>query len=198
MLDDITRQFDDAVETLRLSRDRLANQAERAAAMMIACLRDGGCMYLFGNGGSAADAQHFAAELVGRFLVERRPLRAVALTTDSSILTAIGNDYNYRTVFARQLAGLGRAGDIAVGLTTSGNSPNVVAALIEAHRVGMKTVVFTGDTGGLCADHADILLNVPSTTSPRIQETHAVLYHIICSLVEKAFTGQAWSPTETP
>jgi len=194
-LDEIGRQFDDAADTLRRARERLAERAARAAEMIVASLRDGGCVYLFGNGGSAADAQHFAAELVGRFLIERRPLRAVALTTDSSILTAVANDYDYTTVFARQLAGLGRPGDIAVGLTTSGNSPNVLAALAEARRMGMKTIAFTGDSGGRCATLADVLLNVPAAGSPRIQETHAVLYHIICSLIEKAFAGHPWHRT---
>jgi len=194
---EIERQFDDAVDVLRASRSRLAGRAARAAEVIVASLRGGGCVYVFGNGGSAADAQHVAAELVGRFLVERRPLRAVALTTDSSVLSAIANDYDFRTVFARQLAGLGRAGDVAVGLTTSGNSPNVLAGLAEAKRMGMTTVAFTGDSGGQCAPLADILLNVPATTSPRIQETHAVLYHIICSLVETSFAGETWSVIET-
>ncbi|MCL2701704.1 MAG: SIS domain-containing protein [Phycisphaerae bacterium] len=185
-VDDVCRQFEDAGATLRQCQERLASRAARAAELILASLRDGRCVYTFGNGGSAADAQHFAAELVGRFLIERGPLRATALTTDTSILTAVANDYDYRCVFARQLAGLGRAGDVAIGLTTSGNSPNVLAALAEAKRIGMHTVAFTGDGGGQCAALADVLLDVPSTSSPRIQESHAVMYHIICSLIERA------------
>jgi len=192
MAAEIRSGFDDQVAMLRLTQDRCSAAIAHAAAMIIAALQADGGVLLFGNGGSAADAQHIAAELVGRFLRERRPLRAIALTTDTSTLTSVANDYDYRMVFARQLAGLGRPGDVAVGLSTSGNSPNVLAGLHEARRIGMKTIAFTGAGGGKCAALADVLLDVPSQLSPRIQECHATMYHVICALVEKAFAGQQW------
>ena len=146
-------------------------------------------MFLFGNGGSAADAQHIAGELVGRFLLERPAIRAVALTTDTSVLTSLANDYEFDRVFSRQLEALAGEGDVAVGLTTSGDSASVVAALAAARRIGMKTVALTGEGGGRCAELADCLLDVPSRQTPRIQEAHTVIYHVLCELVESALAG---------
>jgi D-sedoheptulose 7-phosphate isomerase len=154
--------------------------------MIVSCVRAGGGVLLFGNGGSAADAQHIAGELVGRFLRDRAPIKALALTTDSSILTSLANDSGYEGVFSRQVEALGAPGDVAAALSTSGDSPSVAAGLAAARRIGMKTLALTGEGGGRCAELADVLLDVPSRHTPRIQEAHAVIYHILCELVEAA------------
>ena len=157
-----------------------------AARLIERCLRDGGKVMFCGNGGSAADAQHLAAELMGRFLADRAPMASVALTVDSSALTAIGNDYGFDQVFARQVRGLGRAGDVLVGISTSGNSANVVAAFEAAREMGVRTVALTGGGGGTMATLADLLINAPSLSTPRIQELHIAIGHTICELVEDA------------
>jgi D-sedoheptulose 7-phosphate isomerase len=157
-----------------------------AARMIERCLRDGGKVMFCGNGGSAADAQHLAAELMGRFLVDRAPMASVALTVDSSALTAIGNDYGFEQVFARQVQGLGRTGDVLVGISTSGNSANVVAAFAAAHEIGIRTVALTGGGGGKMGELAELLINAPSLSTPRIQEMHIAIGHTICELVEDA------------
>lgn len=152
----------------------------------------GGKLLLFGNGGSAADAQHLAAEFVNRFLINRRPLPALALTTDSSVLTSIGNDFGYDLVFVKQIEALGKPEDLALGISTSGNSPNVVKAMQAARKIGMKTVALTGGTvrpGGDLAAVCDLVLNVPSDATPHIQETHLWLEHTICEIVEKQMFG---------
>jgi D-sedoheptulose 7-phosphate isomerase len=161
-----------------------AGAIARAAEVVIEALSRGGKALLFGNGGSAADAQHIAAELVGRFEVDRRPLRAIALTTDTSILTAVANDLGFETIFARQVEGLGGPDDVAVALSASGRSPNVLAAVREARRVGMATVGLTGGDGGELANIVDVPIVVPSTETPRIQECHIAIGHILCLLVE--------------
>jgi phosphoheptose isomerase len=158
-----------------------------AAAAIIESLRQDGQLFTFGNGGSAADAQHVASELVGRFLRERRSLPAVALTTDSSILTSVANDYSFERVFARQLEALGRSGDVALGISTSGTSPNVVAAFETARARGLRTIALTGRDGGAIGRLVDIHINVPSDSTPRVQEVHRTLLHVICDLVERAF-----------
>jgi D-sedoheptulose 7-phosphate isomerase len=155
-----------------------------AAGAMVDCLRRGGQLLFFGNGGSAADAQHLAAEFVGRFLRERRALPAVALTTDSSILTAIGNDYGFDRVFSRQIEALGRANDVAIGISTSGNSPNVVEAIKLAADKGLKTIGLAGKDGGLLAKRADISIIVPSANTALIQECHIAVGHLLCELIE--------------
>ena len=190
----IRKRFEESVAVTRSAGERLAGAIAEAAETIIAACRQGGAVFVFGNGGSAADAQHIACELVGRFLAERPALRAEALTTDSSVLTCIANDYSFETVFARQLEGKARRGDVAVGLTSSGNSPNVVAALAKARQIGLRTIALTGMGGGKCADLADVLLDVPARATPRVQEAHAVIYHVICELVEKAFVDDAQSP----
>ncbi len=158
---------------------------------VIDCFKKGGKLLLFGNGGSAADAQHLAAEFVNRFLVDRRPLPALALTTDSSILTSVGNDFSYDDIFAKQIIALGKSEDIALGISTSGNSDNVIAGFAEAAHIGMKTAALTGGSGGKIAGTVDLLLNVPSPYTPHIQETHLWIEHMICWLVdEKMFGGK--------
>ncbi len=172
-------------ETIRRACEHLESRIVEAAEAIIGCYRRDGGLLVFGNGGSAADAQHIVCELVGRLMFDRPPLRAQALTTNTSTLTCLINDYAPDSIFARQVAGIGRAGDVAIGLSTSGNSPNVVAALARAKELGMTTIAMTGDGGGQCAAHADILLDVPGATStPRVQEAHMTIYHILCELVE--------------
>jgi D-sedoheptulose 7-phosphate isomerase len=156
-----------------------------AANAMGRALLAGRKVLAFGNGGSASDAEHLVAELVGRFEGERRPLPAIALTADSSVVTAIANDYGYHGVFTRQVEALGVAGDIAVGISTSGKSPNVQAALAAANARGLITIAVTGRDGGEMGADADIHVNVPETATPRIQEVHRTILHAICSLIER-------------
>jgi D-sedoheptulose 7-phosphate isomerase len=157
----------------------------RTAETIAHGLRTGKKAVFFGNGGSAADCQHLAAEMVGRFGPDRAPLAAIALTTDTSVLTAVGNDYGYENVFSRQIEALGQAGDTAIGISTSGNSHSVLAALGAARAKGMFTVGFTGETGGQMVGRAEVLFRVPSRVTARIQETHILLGHIICELVDR-------------
>ena len=144
----------------------------------------GNKVLFFGNGGSAADAQHLAAEFVNRFIMNRPPLPAIALTTDSSILTSVSNDLTFDEIFAQQIRALGKEGDVAVGISTSGNSPNVIKAIEVAKKIGIKTVALTGNDGGTLAKMADLSLVVPSNSTPRIQETHIFIGHILCEMVE--------------
>ena len=158
----------------------------QATEISIAALRAGRKLLFCGNGGSAADAQHWAGELVSRFHYDRPGLPAIALTTDSSILTAIGNDYGYDRVFARQVEALGVSGDVLVAISTSGNSPNVVAAIEAARLRGLATIGFTGQGGGSMATLCDVCLRIPSASTPRIQEGHEVLGHALCAMIEAA------------
>ncbi|HEY7856512.1 MAG TPA: D-sedoheptulose 7-phosphate isomerase [Terriglobales bacterium] len=158
----------------------------RAAEAMVATYQAGGKAIFCGNGGSAADAQHLAAEFVGRYLAERRPLPALALHANSSSLTAIGNDYGYEHSFSRPLEALAQPGDIVIGLTTSGNSANIIEAFRRAHALGLTTIGMTGQGGGKLREHTDILLDVPSRETPRIQECHILIGHCLCEAVEKA------------
>jgi D-sedoheptulose 7-phosphate isomerase len=160
-------------------------RVEELAERMIRALEKGGKILWCGNGGSAADSQHLAAELVGRFRLDRRAIPSLALTVDTSILTAVANDYGFEQVFARQVEALGRPGDVVIGLTTSGNSRNVAAALTQARLLGCCTVAFTGLGGGLVKSLADIHIEVPSTDTARIQEAHIFLGHILCGIVER-------------
>ena len=157
---------------------------ERAVAAMHECLRAGGKILACGNGGSAADAQHLSAELVGRFREERQALAAIALTADTALLTALGNDYGYERVFARQVEGLAQRGDVLMAFSTSGNSANVVQAAQTAHRLGCTVVGFTGARGGELAGHADVLLKAPSNTVARIQEVHTLCIHVLCESLD--------------
>jgi D-sedoheptulose 7-phosphate isomerase len=180
-------------ESVRVKQVFLAEQADalsRAGELLVEALRAGHKLLLFGNGGSAADAQHIAAELVGRLQRERRPLPALALTTDTSALTAIGNDYGYDEVFARQLRALGAAGDVAIAISTSGRSPNVLRAVEACHAVGVRVVGLTGGDGGALAGMADVALRVSaSRVANRIQETHILIGHVLCELVDRALFG---------
>jgi len=161
----------------------------RVAEQICSALQNGNKILFYGNGGSAADAQHLAAELVGRFGRERHPLPAIALTTDTSILTAIGNDYGFERIFARQMRALGKSGDIAVAISTSGNSPNVIAATEVAGEMGLITVGLTGGDGGRLADKVRYHLNVPHNSTARVQEVHIMIGHILCQLVEENMKG---------
>ena len=166
--------------------EALAPLIETIAGRLIDVLGNGGKVMFCGNGGSAADCQHLTAELEGRFLIDRRPLAAVALTTNTSTLTAIGNDFGFDAVFERQVRGLGTANDALVGISTSGNSPNVLRALQAARDLRMLTIGFTGRTGGQMAPLCDLCLRIPSLSTPRIQEMHIVAGHIICDIAERA------------
>jgi D-sedoheptulose 7-phosphate isomerase len=162
-----------------------AAPAAAAAEAMVAALKGGGRVLACGNGGSAADAQHFAAELVGRFERDRAAMAAIALTTDSSIVTAVANDYDFARVFARQVEALGRPGDVLLGISTSGGSANVLAAFDAARAAGLTTVALTGRDGGAAGRAADIHINVPAASTARVQEVHRTLLHAVCALIER-------------
>ena len=174
----------------RLERE-CAGAVAAAAETLLACLENGGTVYFCGNGGSAADAQHLAAELQGRYFVERPALAAVALTVNTSSLTAIGNDYGYAQVFSRQLEGLGAPGDVLVAITTSGGSDSIRRCVQVAQRLGMTVIGMTGEKGAEFAALCDVALVTPSTITPRIQEGHIAMGHTICELVERALFPQA-------
>jgi D-sedoheptulose 7-phosphate isomerase len=184
----LTARLAQAVAEANELKNRLvAEQAEQVAAaarLLADTLQGGGKILLFGNGGSAADAQHIAAEFVNRFQIERPPLAALALTTDTSILTSIANDYDFLEVFAKQLRALGRPGDAAVGLSTSGNSGNVVKALEAARQLGLRTLALSGGDGGPVAKASELAIVVPSRNTPRIQEVHITVGHMLCDLVD--------------
>ncbi len=183
---------DSLAGSLAAQENFAANSTEdlvTAVQWVVDCFDSGGKLLLFGNGGSAADAQHVAAEFVNRFLIDRRPLPALALTTDTSILTSVGNDFSYDDIFAKQLCALGKKEDIAFGISTSGNSANVIAAFAEAKKIGMKTVALTGCNGGKIRGNVDLLLDVPSDHTPHIQETHLWIEHMICQLVDEKMFG---------
>jgi len=163
----------------------LSGDVDQAGEVLGAALASGGKLMFCGNGGSAADSQHLASELTGRFIKDRRALAAIALTTDSSALTCIGNDYAFDEVFARQVAGLGRAGDVLVAISTSGHSKNVVRAVEEAHKLGVKVVGLLGRDGGVLAPMCDVSIVVPSPVTARIQEAHILIGHTLCGLIEQ-------------
>ena len=182
----ISEQLQDHLATVqKLSAQTafISDLAER----IISSLRGGGKLILFGNGGSAADAQHIAAEFVVRFRRERKALPAIALTTDTSILTAGGNDFGFETIYARQVEALARAGDVAIGISTSGSSPNIVSGLRAAKEAGCLTVAFTGEKTSPCSALADLTFHAPSPITARIQECHLLVGHIVCDLVDAAF-----------
>ena len=178
-----------AAESIALKQRFFAEKAELLLSVgerLAASVKAGGKILVFGNGGSAADAQHFAGELVGRFLRERAALPALALTTDPSVMTAFGNDLGYAVVVRRQVEAHGRPGDVAVGITTSGRSENVVAALAAARERGLVTVALTGSGGSRLKGSVDYLIDVPSDDTPRIQEVHGLIVHLLCQMVEEA------------
>jgi len=176
-----------AVKNRVLQNETLLKTTETIAAEMVAALQKGNRIYFCGNGGSAADAQHLAAEFSGRFYTDRDALPAEALHCNTSYLTAVANDYSYDVVYARLIKGIGVKGDFLVGLSTSGNSGNIIKAFEVAREKGIKTVGFTGESGGKMKALSDYLVNVPSTDTPRIQESHIMLGHIICQLVEEQY-----------
>lgn len=185
----LEKELDESAEVISLIRqdDGLVNTLITVADICIEALRRGNRILFAGNGGSAADAQHFAAELVGRFYCERRPLSAMALTTDTSMLTAIGNDYGFEQIFSRQVEANGRAGDVFIGLSTSGNSRNVVEAALKCNAVGITTVGMVGSKPSDLEETCDYCIHAPSSSTPRIQEAHAVIGHILCSIIERTF-----------
>jgi len=172
----------------------LLADVEAAGRSCVEALQAGGKILLAGNGGSAADAQHIAAELVSRLNYDRPGLAAIALTTDTSALTAIGNDYGYERVFARQVEALGRPSDVLIALSTSGNSPNILAALETPRKASIKTIGMTGKSGGKMAPLCDIALKIPSARTPNIQECHIMLGHIICQIIEDSIFGEEYGP----
>jgi len=193
---DPAQQLDEFVaDSCNVKTQFFANERERVveAALKVADrLRQGNKILLFGNGGSAADAQHIAAEFVGRFIPDRPALPALSLSVDPSGVTAIANDYGYDQVFARQIEAFGREGDVAIGISTSGNSPNVLQALKTARELDMYTIGFTGESGGKMWNLVDVLFRVPSTRTPRIQETHIVLGHILAELTDRELYPTAY------
>jgi D-sedoheptulose 7-phosphate isomerase len=184
-VDDIRRHFERHQETISLVAEQLSAAIADCCTTIAEALRSGNKVLIMGNGGSAADAQHFAAELVGRFLLERRALPAIALTTDSSILTAIGNDYGFDEVFKRQIEALAVAGDVVIGISTSGHSNNVFHALTAANEIGCKTIGLLGRDGGNIGRIVNHNLTVPVKETPRIQEAHGTIVHILCDMVER-------------
>ncbi len=181
----INRELAESIEVKKAVAGQLTENILDAANKVIASYHASGKVLLIGNGGSAADAQHIATELVGRFQTERKALPAIALTTDSSVLTALANDYGYDTVFSRQLEALGKAGDVLIAITTSGISPNIVKAIETARSIGITVIALTGEGGGNVSNKADISIEVPSANTQRVQEAHITIGHIICHLVEK-------------
>ena len=172
------------------SSDSISRQYYQSAELLLSALQEGNKLLLCGNGGSAADAQHIAAELVGRFYLERRAINAETLTVNTSSLTAIANDYSIEQVFARQVEAKGRPGDVLVGLTTSGTSKNILAVFEKARSIGMKNICFTGESAPSSLDTlCDVVLRVPSSCTPRIQEVHILLGHILCEYIEKELFG---------
>lgn len=189
----IARHFQDSIETKQRVASALTPSITAAAHAMVECLKGGGKILACGNGGSASDSQHFAAELVGRFERERAELAAIALTTDSSILTAVANDYSFEEIFSKQVRALGKPGDILFAISTSGNSKNVVTAIEAAHLKGMHVVGMTGRGGGKMAtlmQANDVLLNVDSPVTTRIQETHLLILHCLCDAIDNLMFGE--------
>lgn len=181
----ISQEFEEHIQVATACQT-LYPDLDAAVACLTRCFEQGHKVLVIGNGGSAADAQHIAAEFTGRFMRERRPLPAIALTTNSSSLTAIANDYGYDKVFLRGLEAFGQVGDVLIGISTSGKSPNIVLAIQRAKHLGLTTIGLTGQGGGDLVDHADICIRVPSRSTPRIQEMHITLIHILCGIVEDA------------
>jgi len=182
----VRQRIEESVRAKQNISRKLMQNIALAAESIIEAYQAGGRLIIFGNGGSAADAQHIACELVGRFMSERKPLDAIALGANVPTLTAIANDYGYGRVLERQVTAAAKPCDVVVGLSTGGNSPNVVRAISRAKKIGCATIAMTGQSGGKLKDLADILINVPSKITPRIQESHILIGHIICEIVEMA------------
>ncbi|MDB4139826.1 D-sedoheptulose 7-phosphate isomerase [Candidatus Thioglobus sp.] len=181
----IHRNFAEHLQTIELVHEELAETIKKISQLLAHSLANGGTLFWCGNGGSAADSQHLAAELVGRFKKNRRALRSIALTTDTSVLTCVANDYSYDDIFARQVEALGRRGDVLIGISTSGNSENVLRAFKVAKQMGLKTIALLGKGGGYTIDLSDHALVIPSDSTARIQEAHILIGHILCELIEQ-------------
>jgi len=181
----VVRAFGESIEAKKafFTEENISAITE-AASLISEAFKTGGKLMVVGNGGSAADAQHLAAEFVNRFQIERPPLPALALTTDTSVITSVANDYDYSLVFSKQVKALGRGGDVLMAISTSGNSTNVIEAVVAAKAQGIKTIVMTGGDGGALVEKADISLNVELGSTPRVQEVHITIGHIICELVD--------------
>jgi D-sedoheptulose 7-phosphate isomerase len=189
MSDIIVRAMHEHIQLARRVEQELVDQMENLARVLIECVKHGSAIFWCGNGGSAADAQHLAAELIGRFQRERRAIASAAFTTDTSVLTAIGNDYSFSEIFSRQVEGLVRRGDALVGISTSGNSENVVLAVRKAKEKGATTLGLLGRDGGRLRQECDHRLVVPSNDTARIQEMHILIGHILCDLIEREVAG---------
>ncbi|MEJ2200832.1 MAG: D-sedoheptulose 7-phosphate isomerase [Desulfuromonadaceae bacterium] len=189
MILEIKQHFSAHVDTINQVAEQLSGNISACVRLLADGLAAGNKLLVMGNGGSAADSQHMAAEFVGRFLMERKALPAIALTTDTSILTAVGNDYGYDEIFKRQVEALAQPGDLVLGISTSGNSGNIVRALEAAKALGCKTIGLLGRDGGAIAPLVDLNLTVPVQDTPRIQEAHLTIIHILCDLVEKDLFG---------
>jgi D-sedoheptulose 7-phosphate isomerase len=187
-----------AVYESMLADRTLVASIVQLSAVASEAVRSGGKIMFAGNGGSAADAQHFAGELVSRFYYDRPAIASLALTTDSSILTAIGNDYHYERIFSRQIEALGRSGDVFVGISTSGRSPNVLGGLAAARRLGLRTVGLTGRSGGDMAAVCDIVIRIPSDSTPLIQQGHLLVGHLLCAMIEDAIHPRGRDRSERP
>ena len=185
MKETVTKELDDHINIIKSLSKNLSDTIVGTSKTITDCYKDGGKVILIGNGGSASDSQHIAAELVGKFKLDRKSLPAIALTTNTSIITALANDYGYDTVFSRQLESLANDKDVLIVISTSGNSPNILRAVDTAKSKNIKVVGMTGRNGGKLKNMVDILINIPSDDTPRIQEGHITVGHIICGLVEK-------------
>lgn len=190
MINEIKTQLRSHQKVIESIEQELVPKIAAVADLLADALHNGKKLLVMGNGGSAADAQHFVAEMVGRFKMERRALPAVALTTDTSILTAIGNDYGFENIFSRQVEALAQAGDVVVGISTSGSSKNVYKALLLADEIGCRTIGLLGKNGGTIAEIVDVHITVNSDDTPRVQEGHITVIHILCDLLEKRLFGQ--------
>jgi D-sedoheptulose 7-phosphate isomerase len=188
----ITDRLEQSINVKKRFIESNIDLIEEGGNRLASCIASGHKILIFGNGGSAADAQHITAEFVNRFEIERNPLAALALTTDTSVITSIGNDYDFEDIFAKQIMALGKKGDVAIGISTSGNSKNVVKAALVAKNMGIFTIGLTG-YGGRMADHADMIFAVQSKTTARIQETHILLGHILCDLVDRILFPEHWA-----
>ena len=189
MRDQAAKELRESAELKLRCVEVLAEPIERVARMLVDCVKGGGKILFCGNGGSASDSQHLAAEFVNRYVAERPAIASIALTTDTSNLTSIGNDRSFEEIFSRQVEALGRKGDVLVGITTSGKSPNVLKAFEAAKKIGVKTIAFSGRDGGPAAKAADLAIVVPDKVTSRIQEVHITVGHILCGLVDAELYG---------
>jgi D-sedoheptulose 7-phosphate isomerase len=178
------KTFEEHSRVLKKTQIAIKNGIKLSSEIIVKSLKKGGTIFWCGNGGSAADSQHIAAEFVGRFKKNRKPLRSIALTTDTSILTCVSNDYSFEEVFSRQIDALGRKGDVLVAISTSGNSRNVKRAIIQAQKMGLKTIGLLGKNGGTCKNYVDVPLIIPSNNTARIQEIHILIEHLLCEIME--------------